>query len=346
MLSRRELLLGAVAGGVAAHGLAETRPPAGHDSAAEPTETLELWPGGAPGAPAKAPVETVVERSTDPAERDRAVTGIATPRLVVFRPSTPNGAAMLVTPGGGYQRVVVDKEGYEMGRWFAARGITAFVLFYRLPGEGWADRANAPLADAQRAMRLIRRRAGDYGIDPARVGAMGFSAGGHLSADLATRFAHSAYAPVDAADRLSARPTIAAPIYPVTSMTLPVAHAGSRAMLLGPDPSAATERAHSPQFNVPADAPPHFLLHAEDDGAVTVDNTLELRAALKARNIPVETHLFARGGHGFGLRGTTGKPVSAWPELFLGWAERNGLTGAGAGAGQASGTAAVSVHSR
>jgi dipeptidyl aminopeptidase/acylaminoacyl peptidase len=108
-------------------------------------------------------------------------------------------------------------------------------------------------------------------------------------------------------------------------MSLPVAHAGSRELLLGPDPTPELERAHSPQFNVPADAPPHFLLHAEDDDAVVVENTLLMRSALQARGIPVETHLFANGGHGFGLKRTVGKPVAVWPELFMRWAGSSGL---------------------
>jgi len=291
----------------------------------QPIETIDLWPNGAPGMPAAPPVETVTERSTDPLVTDRAVLGITRPRLAVFRPDRPNGAALLLTPGGGYRHVVVDKEGYEMARWAAARGLTCFVLFYRLPGEGWANRADVALADAQRAMRLIRRRARDYGLEPERVAAMGFSAGGHLCADLAARFATGTYDPVDEADQLSAKPHSAAPIYPVISMTPPVAHGGSREKLLGANPSAALEAAHSPDRNVPVDAPPHFIVHAEDDGAVPVENALLLRQALKERNIPVETHLFQNGGHGFGLRLAIGKPVAAWPELWLAWARAVGL---------------------
>jgi acetyl esterase/lipase len=291
----------------------------------QPSETIDLWPNGAPGMPATPPVETVTERSTDPALLDRSVEGIARPRMVVFRPDRPNGAALLITPGGGYRLVVVDKEGYELARWAAARGFTAFVLFYRLPGEGWADRANVPLADAQRAMRLIRHRASGYAIDPARVSAMGFSAGGHLCADLAARFAARTYVPVDEADTLSARPHSAAPMYPVISMTAPAAHAGSREKLLGANPTPELEAAHSPDRNVPADAPPHFIVHAEDDGAVPVENALLLRRALKEKGIPVETHLFAQGGHGFGLRNAVGKPIEAWPELWRAWARTVGL---------------------
>ena len=200
-----------------------------------------------------------------------------------------------------------------------------FVLFYRMPGDGWAAGPDVALSDAQRAMRLIRHRAGDFGIDPARIGAMGFSAGGHLCADLATRFTARTYAPVDAADALSARPVLAAPIYPVISMTAPTAHTGSRTQLIGKDATPDRERAHSPHLNVTGDTPPVFLVHAEDDDVVPVENSLLLRAALKARGVPVETHLFTHGGHGFGLRNVTGKPAAAWPDLFLAWARTQGL---------------------
>ena len=324
---RRSILTAGVllsALGACSRAMAQTPPPATGGPVPpglpQPVETIDLWPNGAPGMPAAPPGETVTERSTDSLVTDRAVLGITRPRMAVFRPDRPNGAALLLTPGGGYRHVVVDKEGYEMARWAAARGFTCFVLFYRLPGEGWANRADVALADAQRAMRLIRRRGQGFGIEPERVSAMGFSAGGHLCADLAARFAHRAYDPVDEADTLSAKPHSAAPIYPVISMTAPVAHAGSREKLLGANPSAALEAAHSPDRNVPADAPPHFIVHAEDDGAVPVENALLLRQALKERNISVETHLFQNGGHGFGLRLAIGKPAAAWPELWLEWA--------------------------
>jgi acetyl esterase/lipase len=270
-------------------------------------------------------VETVTERSTDSLVTDRAVHGISRPRMAVFRPDRPNGAAVLLTPGGGYRWVVVDKEGYEMARWLAARGFTAFVLFYRLPGEGWASGPDTPLIDAQRAIRLIRHRALDYAIDPERVAAMGFSAGGHVCASLSTRFAVQVYQPFDAADRLSAKPHSAAPLYPVISMDPAIAHAGSRRLLVGDNPSPGQAMAWSPDQSVPKDAPPHFLLHAEDDDVVPVENTLRLHAALRAQEVPVELHLFANGGHGFGLRKTVGKPVEVWPELWRSWARTIGL---------------------
>jgi len=324
MIDRRQALLGSLALGMATRGAAQTAPPARADDhvagLAEPHEPIDLWPKGAPGAPATPLVETVDERSKDAALTDRAVYGISRPRLVVFRPAVPNGSAVMVTPGGGYRWVVIDKEGYEIGRWLAARGWTVFVLFYRLPGEGWAGGPDVALADAQRGMRLIRAHARDYGILPGRIGAMGFSAGGHVCGDLATRFAAKTYAPVDAADRLSARPDFAAPVYAVQSMTAPMAHAGSRDLLIGKDATPAIEAAHTPALHVTPSTPPCFLVHAEDDPTVDVANTLAMRAALKQAQVPVETHLFTHGGHGFGIRRAYGKPAAAWPDLFLTWA--------------------------
>lgn len=327
MIGRRHLLLGLAAAGTGA--AAQTPPPRlrGRMVAGlgEPSETIDLWPRGAPGAPRVLPVEVVDERSKDADLSDRAVHGIARPRMVVFRPAVPNGAAILVTPGGGYRWVVIDKEGYEVARWLSARGFTVFVLFYRLPGEGWAAGPDVALSDAQRAMRLIRQRAREWGVMPDRVAAMGFSAGGHVCADLATRFDAPTYRPLDNADRLSARPDLAAPIYPVQSMTPPLAHPGSRTLLLGANPTPALERAHAPAANVTGRTPPTFLVHAEDDATVPVGNTLELRAALVAAGVPVETHLFAHGGHGFGLRRAMGKPAASWPDLFLAWVTSMGL---------------------
>lgn len=326
---RRTLLAGSLAATLATQSRAQTAPPAAAtplpSGLPEPTETIDLWPKGPPAKLAKPLAETVNERATDTLVADRAVYGVTRPRLVVFRPDRPNGAAVMITPGGGYKWIVLDKEGYEIARWLAARGFTAFVLFYRLPGEGWSSGPDTALADAQRAMRLIRHRARDFAIDGERVAAMGFSAGGHVCADLSTRFAARVHDPVDAADRLSARPFCAAPIYPVVSMDPAIAHAGSRTLLLGPSPTSALEAAHSPERIVPADAPPHFLCHAEDDATVPVENTVRLRAALKARGIPLETHLFANGGHGFGLRRAIGKPVEVWPDLWRAWARTVGL---------------------
>jgi acetyl esterase/lipase len=322
VIDRRTLMagLGIGAGAVLA-------PPvlAGSATTQEPGEWIDLWPGSAPGAPVPLPAEQILERSSDPLAPDRIMQNIARPRMALFRPAQPNGAAVLITPGGGYRHVVIDKEGFEMGRWLAARGVTAAVLFYRLPHHGWAAGPDTPLADAQRAIRLLRASHGGLGVDPQRISVMGFSAGGHVAASLATRFAMQAYMPVDNADALSARPDAAALIYPVISMRADIAHPGSRERLLGAAFPAALELAHSPDANVPENAPSCFILHAEDDDVVPVANALEMRAALKAKGVAVETHLYERGGHGFGISRAAGKPVAAWPEAWLAWARTKGV---------------------
>lgn len=330
-IDRRALVGAALAAGLASESaFGQTAPPRrlGQLPVAglpEPDETIDLWPHGAPGPPLKNLDETVEERSKEADLNDRAVTGISRPRLVVFRPRLANGSAVMIAPGGGYARVVVDKEGYELGRWLAARGFTVFVLFYRLPGEGWAAGPDVALADAQRAMRLIRSRARDYGIYPERVAAMGFSAGGHVCGDLATRFQVPVYKAVDAADRLSSRPDVAALLYAVQSMSATLAHPGSRDLLIGRSAGNALEAAHSTSNNVSGRTPPCFLVHAEDDDTVPVENTIQFRAACKIAHVPVETHLFSSGGHGFGLRRAMGKPAESWPDLFLAWARTQGI---------------------
>lgn len=296
---------------------------------AKPDASFPIWPNEAPGLLDKSLQDHVLVRNPDPNFPDRAMDHIRTPRLDVFRAANPNGAAMLVIPGGGYSRVVIDKEGYELGTWLAARGITAFVLFYRLPGDPWRNSWNVPFADAQRAMRAIRHRAAQWQVDPERIGAMGFSAGGHLCADLATRIDAAVGPMQDAIDAVSARPLVAAPIYPVMTMSPPFAHAGSRTQLIGKTPSALEVENHSPDKQVdPKRTPPCFLVHAEDDDVVPVENSLLFRTALKAAKVPVETHIFEQGGHGFGWGARTeGKPAHAWPELFLAWAKGHGLLG-------------------
>ena len=327
-IDRRTALLATLAAGTVWPAEAQTLLPraAGRTLVhADPTESIDLWPGDAPGTPRRPPAEEVRERSTDPSFNDRIVLHVRQPRMAVFRPDRPNGASVLIIPGGGYSWVVIDKEGYELARWLAARGITAFVLFHRLPQEGWASGPDTPLVDVQRAIRLIRYRATAAGLDPQRICALGFSAGGHVCASLLARFADRVYQQADEVDRHSARPDAAAPIYPVVSMSAPHAHPGSRRNLIGESASPELERAHSPHLHVTAEAPPCFLLHAEDDASVPVANTLLLREALRARGVATETHLFPDGGHGFGLRLARGRSVENWPELLFAWGRRQNL---------------------
>lgn len=318
-LDRRSLI--ALAAGAAAPTLARAVPPPVRP---DPQEVVPLWPGHPPGARAQVPTEKIVDRVKTSGFQDRFVTGIGHPLMTVFRPAKPNGAAALVIPGGGYIRVVIDKEGFEVGHRLAQAGVTSFVLRYRLPGEGWDRAPDVPIQDAQRAMRLIRAGARAFGIDPARVVAMGFSAGGHVSASLATRWDAPVYAPVDAADALSAWPDLSGLFYPVMTMSKPYAHEGSREALLGASPSPELEAAYSPQLHVRPDTPPTFLVHAWDDPAVPTENSLEYLLALRAKKVRTEAHIFEEGGHGFGIDLARGKPAAAWPELFLAWASRHG----------------------
>ncbi len=206
-----------------------------------PDASIPLWPEGHIKPPSGL-VEAVVQRSDDPDASDRMLQGINRPRLDIFRPAKPNGAAVILAPGGGYRYVVVDKEGYELARWLCERGVTVYVLFYRLPGDGWTNGADVPLADAQRAVRLVRSRAKIDRIDPARVAFGGFSAGGQVAASLLTRFDAGVYTPVDAVDALSARPDALAAIYPVVSMDPAIAHAVSREKVIGANPDTAREK--------------------------------------------------------------------------------------------------------
>jgi acetyl esterase/lipase len=312
---RRSLLALAAAAALPAPALAD---------APDPPEVVPLWPGPPPGMPSAPPREEVVDRFATSGFQDRYAAHVARPTLTVFRPARPNGAALLIIPGGGYVRVVIDKEGFEVGRRMAAAGITCFVLRYRLPGDGWAHAADVPFQDAQRAIRVIRAGAQDFRIDPGRVWAIGFSAGGHVSASLATRWDAAIYPPGDAADVLSARPDLSAVMYPVMAMSRPFAHEGSRQALLGAAPAPEIEAAYSPQLHVRGDTPPTFLAHAWDDPAVPVANSLAYLAGLRAAQVRAEAHLFEEGGHGFGILLARGKPAAAWPELFLAWAARHG----------------------
>ena len=318
--TRRTVMTGAI-GGAATLLLADGA--AAQASAVD--ERVPLWPGKIPGQQGTAIVRKVNERSKRAGFNDRSVTGVDTPALVVKRAARPNGAAVLLVPGGGYGFLSYDNEGEEQARWLNALGVTCFILLYRLPGEGWGDRRLVPLQDAQRAMRLIRAGATRYGVDAKRVAVLGFSAGGHLAGSLATRFAEATYAPVDAADRLSARPDLAGLIYPVVSMDAAITHKGSRDHLLGPTPGADEIAAASVDRRVTADTPPVFLTHASDDGTVPIANSLNLYAALLAAKRPAEMHVFDEGGHGFGVRLPKSVPASIWPTLFAAYAVRKGV---------------------
>lgn len=289
------------------------------------SEVVHLWPGKAPGTKARVPVLQVTDDSKDPGRPNRWLRSVGDPALVVYRPARPNGGAVLVIPGGGYAVEAWDHEGARQAAWLAANGITAFVLAYRLPSEGWENPSLVPLQDAQRAMRVIRSRAADFGVDPERVGALGFSAGGHLAGSLLTRSTQQVYDPVDAADALSATPLFAGLMYPVISMEPGITHAGSRAGLIGEQADAAATRAASVEANVGPDTPPAFIVHANDDTVVPVANATRMYDAMREADRPVALHIFEHGGHGFATSLPVSEPASVWPELFLAFAREHGL---------------------
>lgn len=282
--------------------------------------TFTVWPDGeAPGAKGSDAIFTPEPRHTGTSEYDRSVTGVRAPEITVYAPDKPNGVGILVTPGGSYRRVVLDKEGSAIAPFFNARGYTLFVMTYRMPADGHEEGADAPLADVQRAMRCIRANAHEWKLDPERLGVLGFSAGGHVAASLGTRHHEQAYAPIDAADEFNARPAFMALVYPVITMHADIDHPGSRHELIGDTPTPAQIRHYSLEDRADSHTPPTFLLHAIDDPAVKVENSLVLFSALRRLGVPVEMHLFERGKHGFGIRDAQGLPVAVWPELMMNW---------------------------
>jgi acetyl esterase/lipase len=328
-MNRRMVLGGAIGTGVAAMSAAA----AAQERWLEPTPALgdpnmplwpareryPLWPRDVPGAPATLPVYNPTMNGPASA-RQLWVRGIAVPELHVYRPARPDGSALLSIPGGGYGFVSVQNEGLSVAQRFNGSRTTVFVLAYRLPGEGWADRHLVPLQDAQRAMRIIRARAADFAIDPARLGVIGFSAGGHLAADLAVAHDERVYAPVDAADAQSARPAFMGLVYPVTTLV----NFRLDEALFGPTADPAAVRARSPVLRVNAKTPPCFLVHAIDDPLVPLDHTTAMIEACRKAKVPVEAHIFSEGGHGFGLTLADDMPGSTWPDAFARWMPRHG----------------------
>lgn len=278
---------------------------------------LPLWPRKPPGGDSYSPQALPDDW---PAVFLR---NVATPQLHVFQPGRPNGRALLVIPGGSYQFVSVANEGADVAERFTAMGVTVFVLTYRLPNEGWSGRTDVPLQDAQRAVRLIRSQASRFRIDPATLGVVGFSAGGHLAATLATQHALATYASVDAADRLSAQPFAVGLIYPVVTMETPWTHPLSRELLLGTSPAEADIERRSAERHVDATTAPMFLVHALDDDAVPAENSLRMFASMRAAKRPIELHLLQEGGHAFGI-GYPDTPSARWIDLFQSWWMRMG----------------------
>lgn len=277
-------------------------------------ERIALWPNGVPGhgfAPPPRPPEWP----------QTFLSGISQPELRHFQPDHPNGQALLVIPGGAYNFVSIRNEGVDVAQTFNAMGYHVYVLAYRLPGEGWAGRADVPLQDAQRAMRVIRSRAAQDGFSARDIAVIGFSAGGHLAASLLTGFDERPGAPLDEIDRIDARPRAGMLIYPVIAMTAPHTHALSARTLLGDAPERALIERRSPAMHVTRETPPIFLAHALDDTAVPYQNSMMMADALTAIGKPPETHLFAEGGHGFGIGPANGS-AGQWPKLAQSWLSR------------------------
>lgn len=310
-VDRRTLIAGGLALGL----------PSPASAQAGQVERIPLWPGTPPGGEGLGIKDETVQRS--PAPDDIAWPHIGTPVMTVARPAQPNGSAVLLMPGGGYTRVAVGRGPSRIARLWAERGVTAFELLYRLPHDGWKGGPDTPLQDAQRAMRLIRAGAAKWRIQPERVAAIGFSAGGHLVGSLGTRHDARVYAPIDAADAQSARPIAIGMFFPVVTMIPPVAHAPSRRELLGPNPSDALADRYSLELNVPATMPPTLVCHAADDKSVPMANSLRMFDALQAARIPSELVIAEKGGHGIPLVTAEGK-FFHWFDVFQALATRHG----------------------
>lgn len=285
------------------------QPAAGHAQ-------IRLWPGTPPDArPLPGPEYSATGKKLIGGKPITGVYNVSQPTLTVYAPSGKStGTAVVVFPGGGFQGLAMDLEGTDVCDWLTSTGITCVLLKYRVPSIPYVWQCDCrpnnrelsvpSLQDAQRTMRLVRQHAAQWHIDPHKVGVLGFSAGGYLVAEISTNFARHLYAPVDAADKESARPDFAMPIYP-----------GHLAM---------DDGKLNPNVPVSRDTPPTFLVQAEDDHVDGIDQALVYYTALKNAGAPVEMHLYARGGHAFGLRPTS-DPITRWPALAETWLRTIGM---------------------
>jgi len=274
-------------------------------AAAEPKVEL-LWPDGAPGAKGTA-------------EGDR-------PSLTIYPapPEKATGAAVVICPGGGYGHLAVDHEGHQIAQWLNSFGVAGFIVKYRHSASGAGYHHPVPLQDAQRAIRTVRSRAQEWGVDPGRIGIIGFSAGGHLASCAATHFNAPFGAPKDPIDRASCRPDFAILVYPVISFVEPFTHAGSRKNLLGANADKVLVEKMSSEKQVTPQTPPTFLIHTWEDKVVPAENSIAFYLALRQAKVPAEMHIFLKGPHGFGL-GPKLEGASAWPGLCRKWMEESGF---------------------
>lgn len=273
---------------------------------------LDLWPGVAPGEKGNVPPELVQPRKPGEDPPVQRITNVSKPTITVYTPAKDNntGAAVVVAPGGGYNILAYEHEGTQVAEWLAGHGVTAVLLKYRVPRRPDQPKDAPPvgaLQDAQRAIGVVRSKAKDWGIDPSKIGMLGFSAGGHLTAWAATNSEKRAYEPVDDADNASCRPDFAVLIYPGGLL-----ERGSRTQL-------------RPEIAVTEKTPPCFLAVAyNDEGPLA--SSLALLAALKAAKVPAELHVYAAGGHGFGMR-KSDQPYATWPKRVEDWLRATGVTG-------------------
>ncbi len=275
------------------------------------------------------PKDKIPNRISSDEKEVRTVDGILRiakvqePSIEIYLPAKSNatGQAMLIFPGGGYGILAYDWEGTDIAKFLNGKGIAGVVVKYRLPSSvSQKDKHNVPLIDAQRALRLVRSRAGDFNIDPGKIGILGFSAGGHLASTLGTHFDEKVYEPLDEADQQSARPDFMALGYPVIVFSNEASHKGSQTNLLGDDPGPERVAHFSNEKQVTSHTPPTFLFHAMDDKAVPVENSLLFFQALKDNGVPATLHVYPKGGHGFSLA-RKDPHLRGWTERMFEWME-------------------------
>lgn len=251
---------------------------------------MPLYPGRVPNAK---------EAENQETNENNVVRNVSKPTLTAFLPpaGTGNGAAVIICPGGGYGVLVIDREGYRVAKELNKAGIAAFVLKYRLPSDRtMQDKAVGPLQDAQQAIKTVREKAKEWQVDPARIGIMGFSAGGHLASTAGTHYDSSF---VDNPQKTSLRPDFMVLVYPVISFEGKIGHKGSSANLLGASPSAGRIDYFSNDLQVTASTPPAYLTHAGDDTVVPVSNSLRFYEALNAKGVAADMHIYSKGQHGY-----------------------------------------------
>ena len=278
-------------------------------------EIIPLWNGDIPNSQKSEDKEVIL--STDATR----ISLVQTPTLEVFLPTKKSntGRAVIICPGGGYHNVVYDWEGTDIAKWFNSKGIAAFVLKYRLPNTKSVKVSyEAPLQDAQRALRIVRSQSEKWQINPNKIGIMGFSAGGHVASTLGTQFNNPNKFKETTIDSIFARPDFMILVYPVVTMKLDYTHKGSRLSLLGEHPSEALINQYSNELQVTQNAPPTFIVHSGDDTAVPVENSLNLYKALKEKGVKTEMHIYPEGGHGYSLALGKGY-LQTWTDRLYAW---------------------------